>query len=105
MADTLTAPANYIAGEWRPSAGGDTYEKRNPARPDEVVGEFPSSAREDVDLAVEAADAALPAWPRGPIARRAAVPPAAANLIEERAEAIAADMPREMGKPLREARM
>ena len=52
MADTLTAPANYIAGEWRPSAGGDTYEKRNPARPDEVVGEFPSSAREDVDLAV-----------------------------------------------------
>ena len=44
MADTLTAPANYIAGEWRPSAGGDTYEKRNPARPDEVVGEFPSSA-------------------------------------------------------------
>ena len=28
MADTLTAPANYIAGEWRPSAGGDTYEKR-----------------------------------------------------------------------------
>ena len=43
MADTLTAPANYIAGEWRPSAGGDTYEKRNPARPDEVVGEFPSS--------------------------------------------------------------
>ena len=55
MADTLTAPANYIAGEWRPSAGGDTYEKRNPARPDEVVGEFPSSAREDVDLAVQAA--------------------------------------------------
>src|SRR5436190_19404205 len=51
MADTLTAPANYIAGEWRPSAAGDTYEKRNPARPGEVVGEFPSSTREDVEAA------------------------------------------------------
>src|SRR3954454_7912980 len=104
MADTLTAPANYIAGEWRPSAGGDTYEKRNPARPDELVGEFPSSAREDVDLAVEAASAALPAWSRGPIAKRAAVLMGAAPLIDERAEAIAQDMTREMGKPLREAR-
>jgi alpha-ketoglutaric semialdehyde dehydrogenase len=105
MADTLTAPANYIAGEWRPSAGGDTYEKRNPARPGEVVGEFPSSTREDVDLAVQAAEDARREWARAPIARRAAVLTAAAALIEERAEAIAQDMTREMGKPLREARM
>src|SRR5215208_1095581 len=105
MADTLTAPANYIAGEWRPSAGGDTYEKRNPARPDEVVGEFPSSTREDVDLAVQAADDARRAWAGAPIAKRAAVMTAAAALIDERAEAIARDMTREMGKPLREARM
>jgi alpha-ketoglutaric semialdehyde dehydrogenase len=105
MADTLTAPANYIAGEWRPSAGGDTYEKRNPARPNEVVGEFPSSTREDVDLAVQAAEDARREWARGPIARRAAVLTAAATLIEERADAIAQDMTREMGKPLREARL
>ena len=105
MADTLSAPANLIAGEWRASAGGDTYEKRNPAHPDEVVGEFPSSTREDVDLAVQAAEDARGEWARGPIARRAAVLTAAAALIEERAEAIAQDMTREMGKPLREARM
>src|SRR3954454_24125227 len=105
MADTLTAPANYIAGEWRPSTGGDTYEKRNPARPEEVVGEFPSSTREDVDLAVQAAGDAQREWGRAPIARRAAVLAAAAALIEERAEDIAQDMTREMGKPLREARM
>src|SRR6478736_3146534 len=105
MADTLTAPANYIAGEWRPSAGGETYEKRNPARPDELVGAFPSSAREDVDLAVQAAEDARREWGRAPIARRAAVLSAAAALIDERAEAIAQDMTREMGKPLREARM
>src|SRR4051795_559722 len=105
MADTMTAPANFIAGEWRPSAAGDTYEKRNPARPDEVVGEFPSSTREDVDLAVQAADDARREWAGGPAAKRAAVMNAAAALIEERAEAIAQDMTREMGKPLREARM
>jgi acyl-CoA reductase-like NAD-dependent aldehyde dehydrogenase len=105
MADTMTAPSNFIAGEWRPSTAGDTYEKRNPARPDEVVGEFPSSTREDVDLAVEAADDARKGWAGAPIAKRAAVLTAAAALIDERAEAIAQDMTREMGKPLREARM
>ena len=104
MADMLTAPANLIAGEWRPSAGGDTYEKRNPARPDEVVGVFPSSTREDVDLAVQAAEDACADWARGRW-RAAGVLTAAAALIEERAEAIAQDMTREMGKPLREARM
>ena len=62
MADTMTAPANFIAGEWRPSAAGDTYEKRNPARPDEVVGEFPSSTREDVEVAVQAAEDARKGW-------------------------------------------
>jgi acyl-CoA reductase-like NAD-dependent aldehyde dehydrogenase len=105
MADTMTAPANFIAGEWRPSAAGDTYEKRNPARPNELVGEFPSSTREDVDLAVQAAEDARAEWAGGPAAKRAAVMNAAAALIEERAEAIAQDMTREMGKPLREARM
>src|SRR3954451_6239847 len=105
MADTMTAPANFIAGEWRPSAAGDTYEKRNPARPDEVVGEFPSSTREDVDLAVQAAEDARRDWAGGAAARRAAVMNAAAALIEERVEDIAQDMTREMGKPLREARM
>src|SRR3954463_13605334 len=105
MADTMTAPANFIAGEWRPSAAGDTYEKRNPARPNEVVGEFPSSTREDVELAVQAADDARREWAGAPIAKRAAVLMGAAALIDERAEAIAQDMTREMGKPLREARM
>src|SRR5215210_4210554 len=105
MADTMTAPANFIAGEWRPSAAGDTYERRNPARPDEVVGEFPSSTREDVALAVQAAEDARGDWAGGPAAGRAALMTAAAALIEERAEAIAQDMTREMGKPLREARL
>src|SRR3954454_3423578 len=105
MDDTMTAPANFIVGEWRPSAAGDTYEKRNPARPDELVVEFPSATREDVDLAVQAAEDARAEWAGGPAAKRAAVMNRAAGLIEDRAETIAQDIPPERGNRLREARM
>ena len=48
MTETIEAPpgpvgANYIGGEWRPSRSGRTYEKRNPARPSDLVGTFPAS--------------------------------------------------------------
>ena len=99
------AATNYIAGEWRPSRSGRTYEKRNPFRPSEVVGEFPASDEGDVEEAVQAAAEAFPAWSRSPAATRAAVFQKAASLLEERVEEIAQDMTREMGKPIREARM
>ena len=39
MTETVTgAPArNYVGGEWRESAGGETYEKRSPWRPGRSV--------------------------------------------------------------------
>jgi acyl-CoA reductase-like NAD-dependent aldehyde dehydrogenase len=110
MTETLKAPAgpvgaNYIGGEWTASRSGRTYEKRNPARPSDVVGSFPASGEEDVAAAVEAAAAAFPAWAGRPAAQRAAVLQKAADVIDTRVEDIAQDMTREMGKPLREARM
>ncbi len=111
MSDSvLEAPArpelaNYIGGEWTPARSGRTYEKRNPANPAEVLGEFPASAEEDVSAAVEAAAKAFPGWSDTPGAARAAVLMRAADAIETRVEDMAADMTREMGKPLREARM
>src|SRR3970040_2212365 len=56
MAETLTgAPArNYVGGEWRESASGETYEKRNPWRPSQVVGVYPASDAEDAHPAVAA---------------------------------------------------
>ncbi len=97
--------ANYIGGEWRPGAAGNVYERHNPWRPSEVVGEFPKSDAGDVDVAVAAADAAAPAWARLPAPRRGAFLGRAAELIESRVEEIAQDMTREMGKPLRESRL
>jgi alpha-ketoglutaric semialdehyde dehydrogenase len=99
------ALANYVGGEWVAARGGGTYEKRNPASPSELVGEFPASTEEDVDAAVAAAVRAYPGWSSQPAAARATVLMRAADAIEARVEAMAADMTREMGKPLREARM
>jgi aldehyde dehydrogenase (NAD+) len=107
MSETLQVPeaANYVGGEWRPPASGNTYERRNPARPSEVVGQFPDSAEEDLNAAVAAAKAALPEWRSTPAPQRGAILLKAAALIEERQEEIAQAMTREMGKPLREARL
>ncbi|MGI8422034.1 MAG: aldehyde dehydrogenase family protein [Gaiellaceae bacterium] len=110
MSELAEAPArpalaNYIAGEWRPARSGETYEKRNPMRPSEVVGEFPVSGEADATDAVAAAVAAFPAWSRLPAAARAAILAKTADRLEARVERMAQDMTAEMGKPLREARM
>jgi acyl-CoA reductase-like NAD-dependent aldehyde dehydrogenase len=97
--------ANYVAGTWMPARSGRTYEKHNPARPSVLVGEFPASGQEDVDAAVEAAATAFESWAATPAAARAAVLMRAADALEARIEQMADDMTREMGKPLREARL
>jgi alpha-ketoglutaric semialdehyde dehydrogenase len=97
--------ANYVGGEWTPAQSGRTYEKHNPARPSELVGEFPASGEDDVDAAVEAAANAFRDWSAKPAAARAAVLMRAAEAVEARIEQMADDMTREMGKPLREARL
>jgi alpha-ketoglutaric semialdehyde dehydrogenase len=100
-----TALANYVGGAWTPARSGRTYEKHNPARPTEVVGEFPASGEQDVNVAVDAAAKAFGDWSRTPASGRAAVLMRAADAVDARVEEIAADMTREMGKPLREARL
>jgi alpha-ketoglutaric semialdehyde dehydrogenase len=107
MSDTLTStPArNYVGGEWRESAGRETYEKRNPWRPSEVTGVYAASDAEDARAAIEAAQAAFPAWAALPAAQRAAFFGVAASALEARTERIAQDMTAEMGKPLRESRL
>jgi aldehyde dehydrogenase (NAD+) len=107
MSDTLTGtPAkNYVGGEWRESAGGESYEKRNPWRPSQIAGVYPASDAADGRAAVEAARDAFPGWAALPASQRAAYFGKAADAIEARAERIAQDMTAEMGKPLRESRM
>jgi acyl-CoA reductase-like NAD-dependent aldehyde dehydrogenase len=95
---------NYIGGRWVPAASGQTFEDRNPADRDEVVGLFPRSDRRDVDAAVAAARKAFPGWKGTPAPRRAEVLYAAGEILKRDKEKLAALMTREMGKVLAETR-
>ncbi len=100
----MSAYLNLIAGRWQPSATGRTFENRNPADVDDLVGTFPESAGRDVADAVAAAAAAQPAWAATPAPKRGDVLFRAANLLEARADEIAREMTREEGKTVPEAR-
>jgi aldehyde dehydrogenase (NAD+) len=106
MTETLTdAPAkNWVGGEWRESASGETYEKHNPWRPSQVVGIYAASGESDARAAIDAAREAFPAWSKLPGAQRAGFFFKAADALEARSEQMAQDMTAEMGKPLRESR-
>jgi acyl-CoA reductase-like NAD-dependent aldehyde dehydrogenase len=93
--------ANYINGEW---VAGDTFENRNPANTDEVVGLFVKGKAADITAAADAAHAAFPAWSSMPAPARGALLYKAADLLDKRFDDIAADMTREEGKTLPEAK-
>ena len=61
---------NYINGQWRDAASGETFESRNPTRASDVIGNFPASSSEDVAAAVEAAKKAFKTWRLMPAPKR-----------------------------------
>jgi alpha-ketoglutaric semialdehyde dehydrogenase len=95
---------NFINGEWVEAVSGDTFESRNPADTNEVVGTFSRSAAADVDRAVQAAREAYPNWMMTPVPERADYVLRVALLLEERKEELSEIMTREMGKTLKESR-
>ena len=68
---------NLIGGEWVDSSNGETFENRNPANHDEVLGTFPLATEEDVARAIAAANEAKREWgempPPAPHGRRRVV--------------------------------
>ena len=95
---------NYIDGKWCDSISGETFDNRNPANWDEVVGTFPSSGAEDVNKAVSAANASFNEWKNVPAPTRGNIIQKAGDILVERKEEIAELMTREMGKVLLETR-
>jgi acyl-CoA reductase-like NAD-dependent aldehyde dehydrogenase len=80
-----------------------TFSSVNPARPGEVVGEFPAHTAGDVDRAVAAAAEAQRAWARRPIPARADVIAAVGGVLAAQKSDLAALVSREAGKILVEA--
>lgn len=93
---------NYINGEWITS--GSTFENRNPANTDEVVGLFVKGSAADVAKADEAAQAAFASWSALPGPARGNYLYKVADILDAKFEAISADMTREEGKTLPEAK-
>ncbi|MFI2377670.1 aldehyde dehydrogenase family protein [Streptomyces sp. NPDC018964] len=90
----------YIDGAWRPAAGPDVIEVVNPAD-EQVIATVPAGTAEDVDAAVRAARAALPAWAATPPAGRAARLAALRDALVARQDEIARTVTAELGSPLK----
>ncbi|MCC6297090.1 MAG: aldehyde dehydrogenase family protein, partial [Pseudomonadales bacterium] len=89
--------AHYIAGARVPAADGPTSPVYNPATGAQT-GTLPLADRSQVDAAVAAAAAALPGWAATPPLKRARVLFKFRELLEARADLLAAQITAEHGK-------
>jgi succinate-semialdehyde dehydrogenase/glutarate-semialdehyde dehydrogenase len=93
----------FIDGQWRPPEAGGVMPVLNPAT-GEQIGTLARAERADLDRALAAVDRGFRVWRNTSAYDRAKIMRAAANLVRERAEAIARLMTLEQGKPLAESR-
>jgi acyl-CoA reductase-like NAD-dependent aldehyde dehydrogenase len=93
---------NHINGSWINAVDNQTFENRNPANWDEVIGIFPDSNQIDVDEAVQSAISAFESWRLTPAPERGAILKTVGDLMSNSKMEIARLMTREMGKVLAE---
>src|ERR1700689_426625 len=94
---------NYIDGAWVDAAGPATLEVTNPAN-GELLAHVPMSRADDLDAAVAAARAALPAWRAVSAINRARKLFDLRHGLEQRKEDLARSVTAEMGKTIGDAR-
>ncbi len=95
--------ANFIGGSWVESASDLAIDVVNPAT-ETVVDQVPAGHLADVDAAVRAARTAWAGWSATTPADRAGYLQAAAELLAERADAMAEVISTDMGSPVTFAR-
>jgi succinate-semialdehyde dehydrogenase/glutarate-semialdehyde dehydrogenase len=92
----------FINGAWVAAGEAGTMDVVNPAT-GAVIGQCPKASPAQLDAALKAADDAFISWSRTPGAERYAILRRAAELLRERAPAIAHVVTAEMGKPRAQA--
>ena len=92
-----------INNEWRPARGNASIPVHNPAD-GAVIGSVARATIADLDEALLATEKGFAVWRNTPAVERSKVMRAAAQLLRERADAIARLMTLEQGKPLAEAK-
>jgi succinate-semialdehyde dehydrogenase/glutarate-semialdehyde dehydrogenase len=93
----------YIDGQWVDADGGKTLAVTNPAT-GEVLGAVPNMGAAETRRAIEAANAAWPAWRAKTAKERSAILRKWADLMLANQEDLAIIMTAEQGKPLTESR-
>lgn len=93
-----------IDGIWRAASDGRTIPVVNPAT-EEVIGQVSHASTSDLDAALAAAERGFAVWKAVSPLDRSKLMRRAADLMRERAEAIAPVMTLEQGKPLAQSRM
>ncbi|NBD25286.1 CoA-acylating methylmalonate-semialdehyde dehydrogenase [Paenibacillus glycinis] len=101
MADIQTV-SNFIGGRFVPSQSERTEDVPNPATGETLV-KVPLSTRGDLEAAVQAAQAAYPAWSQTPVPRRARILFKYQQLLVEHWEELAKLVTLENGKSYGEA--
>lgn len=91
-----------INGQWRDGSDGQSEQVVNPAT-GEVLGQVPHASMSDLDEALAASESGFRVWSNMTARERYAMMIKAADLIEQRKEAIGRIMTLENGKPLAEA--
>jgi aldehyde dehydrogenase len=92
---------NWIGGQWVAPVNGQYFENTTPVT-GEAFCEIARSSAEDVELALDAAHAAAPAWGKTSAAERAVILNRIADRIEENLESVAVAESWDNGKPVRE---
>ena len=100
--DGIDVYGNYIGGQWRSAASGDTTENRSPSNPDELIGHFAASGGDDVSAAIAAADDAFAGWAGTSAIARANILYKASEILASRIPEVGRDLSREEGKTLKE---
>lgn len=95
---------NFINGKWIESKSGKTFENRNPADTDDLIGVFQKSTADDVNMAIEAAAEAYKKWRLVPAPKRGELLFRVADRLVKEKESISQQMTREMGKVIKETR-
>ena len=95
---------NLIYDQWCDAKDGSTFETRNPADQNQILGTFPLSTCEDVRRAIAAAREAYPDWAHTPAPDRGVILDKASQIITSRMEEMIATLTCEEGKTLAEAK-
>lgn len=99
----VTTVDNYIGGNFVAPSSGNYMDVVDPAVPGKILARCALSSAKDVDIAVEVAQKALPAWSKMTIKARAAIMMKFHSIIQREAEDLANMIVLENGKNFTEA--